>query len=129
MHHHEEEERLYRPKMQAVEEVADRREVPPLRPESRQDDPGDDKQDEAGQRCHPKEVDVAMHVGRLLVRQKLLVRKVFRQRLLRSARETHCSPLLVPPGNGRTTARTNTTIISAMTMRFATEMWMNPHVK
>jgi hypothetical protein len=73
--HHEGHEQLDAPQVDAVEEMAGRVVVPPVRAAQRQREPGHDRQRKSGQGGHAEHVDPRLHVRRLPVGQQLARRQ------------------------------------------------------
>ena len=139
--HHEDEEDLDRPEVQAVHEPPDARLMPPLRPEEGQHDAAGDDPDEAGDRDDAEDVDPRADVdgwrsgNRCVSGSRRSSEAPDRKRparglgLGRGVGVTHrcvssgsaASPW---PGNGASRATTKTAIIPRMTSTFGMEIRM-----
>ena len=131
---HGEEEQLDAPQVQAVDEVADRRHVPPLRALEGQDHAGDEHDDQRGEGRDTEDVDPGRDVGGLPVGQQPLGRErghgpVAQPRGPHPLVAGGCRSFLPPRERQRARRATNTTSINTMTTRFATEIWMTPQCR
>src|SRR5438128_12247370 len=138
--HHEDEEHLNAPEVEAVEKAADTRKVPPLGPERRQYHSTKHHPDQRRDGDDPEDVDPGADIERLPVRKEVFPGKA----ALELASDPGCPAAgrLVAdmtlhtvfsfsggepcPGNGRIKASAKRTTMSPMRIRFGQEMRMKP---